>query len=150
MGAVVVFKKHGSMTHGHVAVVAHLVNSRKLMVDHANWAPHRSHRRGLVSKMVMVTDVSPRNDWSMVRVWDEMSGELGQRIYPTYGFIYPRAGQLQVALKDEPSDEAETANFEEPVVLDQASAVSALASLNDFLAPPVQGTSFALDSSVSQ
>jgi hypothetical protein len=90
-GAVVVFKKHGSMRHGHVAVVTEIVNSRKVLVDHANWAPQRGHGRGQVSTRVMMMDVSPRNDWTQVRVWHEASGELGQRVYPTYGFIYAKA-----------------------------------------------------------
>ena len=153
LGAVVVFKKHGSMTHGHVAVVANILSSRKLMVDHANWAPHRSHRRGQVTKMVIVTDVSPHNDWSMVRVWDEISGELGQRNYPTYGFIYPRAGQLPAALQSEQAElasEESAAGSETTYSLDQAQAVSAVASLNDLLTPPVKDTTFAVEPSVSQ
>ena len=90
-GAVVVFKKHGGMSRGHVAVVAQVLNPRKLLIDHANWAPSRSHRRGAVSKQVMVTDVSPGNDWTQVKVWNAASGELGSKTYPIYGFIYPRA-----------------------------------------------------------
>ena len=89
-GAVVVFKKHGSMSHGHVAVISEIVNSRKVLVDHANWAPHRGRGRGEVSTRVMMMDVSPHNDWTQVRVWNEAASEMGQRIYPTYGFIYAK------------------------------------------------------------
>ena len=158
-GAVVVFKKHGSMSHGHVAVVASVVNSRKLMVDHANWAPHRSRGRGQVSKMVVVTDVSLRNDWSLVRVWNEASGELGQKIYPTYGFIYPRAGQLPLDFgADDAADApiqpmgegASVDTEEQPFSLDNAGAVGAVASLSDLLAPPVQSASLAIEAGVSQ
>lgn len=92
-GAVVVFKKHGSMSHGHVAVIAEVVNARKVLVDHANWAPHRGRGRGEVSTRVMMMDVSPHNDWTQVRVWNETSSEMGQRVYPTYGFIYAKAGR---------------------------------------------------------
>jgi len=92
-GAVVVFKKHGSMSHGHVAVVSQVLSARKLLVDHANWAPHRGHGRGQVTTRVMVVDVSPHNDWTQVRVWNDASAEMGQRVYPTYGFIYAKAGK---------------------------------------------------------
>jgi surface antigen len=160
LGAVVVFKKHGSMSHGHVAVVANVVNPRRLLVDHANWAPHRSHGRGQVTKMVIVTDVSPRNDWSMVRVWNEASGELGQKIYPTYGFIYPRPGQLPAVLRedDEIAESLPSLAFagsppigeERPYSLDNASAVGAVASLGDLLAPSAQSAILAVESGVSQ
>lgn len=93
-GAVVVFKKHGSMSHGHVAVISEIVNSRKVLVDHANWAPHRGRGRGEVTTRVMMMDVSPKNDWTQVRVWNEASSEMGQRIYPTYGFIYAKANRV--------------------------------------------------------
>lgn len=101
-GAVVVFKKHGSMRHGHVAVVTEIVNSRKVLVDHANWAPQRGRGRGQVSTRVMMMDVSPHNDWTQVRVWHEASGELGQRVYPTYGFIYAKAHPRGEAAKPAP------------------------------------------------
>lgn len=89
LGAVVVFKKFAAMRHGHVAVVTRVINSRQVLVDHANWAPHRGRGRGQISKLVAVTDVSPRNDWTEVRVWNNTTRELGTRTYPTYGFIYP-------------------------------------------------------------
>jgi len=90
-GAVVVFKKHGAMSHGHVAVVTQVISARKVLVDHANWAPHSGRGRGQVTTKVMVLDVSPHNDWTQVRVWNEASQEIGKKIYPTYGFIYARA-----------------------------------------------------------
>jgi surface antigen len=90
VGAVVVFKKSGSMSHGHVAVVAKVINSRRVLVDHANWAPYRGRSRGQVARLVTVADISPRNDWTEVRVWNDSAQELGTRAYPTYGFIYPK------------------------------------------------------------
>jgi hypothetical protein len=36
-----------------------------------------------------VVDVSPRNDWTAVRVWHEPTRQLGQSVYPTYGFVLP-------------------------------------------------------------
>lgn len=99
VGAVVVFKKFSAMRYGHVAVVARVVNSREVLVDHANWAPHRGHGRGKISKMVAVTDVSPNNDWTEVRVWNSATRDFGTRTYPTYGFIYPlsKRGYVQNA-----------------------------------------------------
>jgi len=98
-GAVVVFKKHGSMRHGHVAVVSQIINSRKMLVDHANWAPQRGHGRGQVTTQVIVLDVSPHNDWTQVRVWHAASGEMGQRVYPTYGFIYAKGASSRADTK---------------------------------------------------
>jgi hypothetical protein len=106
-GAVVVFKKHGSMRHGHVAVVREIINSRKMLVDHANWAPQRGHGRGQVTTRVMVLDVSPHNDWTQVRVWHEASGEMGQRVYPTYGFIYTKSGNKSEEVKQAAAPAAE-------------------------------------------
>jgi hypothetical protein len=36
-----------------------------------------------------VIDVSPRNDWSLVRVWWPPAGAMGATDYPAYGFIRP-------------------------------------------------------------
>ncbi len=94
-GAVVVFKKHGSMSHGHVAVVTQVIGARKLLVDHANWARQRGRGRGQVTTQVMVLDVSPHNDWTQVRVWNEAAHEMGQKIYPTFGFIYAKAPRAE-------------------------------------------------------
>jgi surface antigen len=94
------------MRYGHVAVVARVVNSRQVMVDHANWAPRRGGGRGQITKMVAVTDVSARNDWTKVRVWNEDIAEFGTRVYPTYGFIYakPDHGFVLEANYSIPSD----------------------------------------------
>lgn len=89
LGAVIVFRKHGKMRLGHVAVVAKLINTRTMMVDHANWGP-RGAGRGSVSNMVSVRDVSPHNDWSAVQVWNSLTHDFGTQTYPTYGFIYSR------------------------------------------------------------
>jgi len=105
IGAVVVFKKHGSMSHGHVAVVSRVVSSRKVLVDHANWAPHRGHGRGQVTTRVMVLDVSPHNDWTQVRVWNEASQEIGKKVYPTYGFIYAHAKRDDSRIVEAKADE---------------------------------------------
>jgi len=87
-GAVLVFKRQGSMSHGHVAVVRKTASARIVLVDHANWAPHRSAGRGQIAEAVPVMDVSPNNDWSQVRVWYRPSAEYGSRVYKTQGFVY--------------------------------------------------------------
>jgi len=96
IGAVVVFKKHGAMRYGHVAVVTRVINNREVLVDHANWAPHRGRGRGQIAKMVAVTDISPRNDWTEVRVWNLATRDYGTRVYPTYGFVYPKSGDARL------------------------------------------------------
>lgn len=87
-GSVLVFNRQGRMSHGHVAVVRKVVSSRELLIDHANWAPARTAGRGKVTEAVPVIDVSPKNDWSQVRVWYDPSSSFGDRAYKTQGFIY--------------------------------------------------------------
>ncbi|CAA7614745.1 CHAP domain-containing protein [Magnetospirillum sp. UT-4] len=87
-GAVMVFNRQGSMRHGHVSVVNRVVTSRIIMVDHANWAPARSRGRGEISQAVPVMDVSPKGDWSQVRVWYHPANDFGHRVYRTSGFVY--------------------------------------------------------------
>lgn len=93
-GSVLVFKRQGKMSHGHVSVVRGTAGSRIVLVDHANWAPHRSAGRGKVTKAVPVMDVSPNNDWSQVRVWYQPTREYGSRIYKTQGFVYLPGGTV--------------------------------------------------------
>jgi hypothetical protein len=76
------------MSHGHVAVVRKTTSARIVLVDHANWAPHRSAGRGQITESVPVMDVSPNNDWSQVRVWYRPSAEYGSKVYKTQGFVY--------------------------------------------------------------
>lgn len=83
VGSILNFRATGRMHLGHVAVVSNVVNDRSVQIDHANWSG-----RGVVTRNVMVVDVSPSNDWSAVRV-ALGSGDFGS-IYPTYGFIYDR------------------------------------------------------------
>ena len=94
-GAVLVFDRQGSMSHGHVSVVTRVINSRTILVDHANWAPVRTSGRGAVSTSVPLIDVSPRNDWSQVRVWYNPTQDYGTRVYRTEGFVYrPQSNHL--------------------------------------------------------
>jgi surface antigen len=87
VGAVLVFKPHGAMKLGHVAVVSQVVTDRVIQVTHANWS-RIDGTRGQVEKDVTVQDVSAANDWSEVKVWNNPTKELGTTVYPTYGFVY--------------------------------------------------------------
>lgn len=88
VGAVMAFRPHGNSRLGHVAAVSKIVNSRTLLVRHANWSPING-RRGQIEDDVKVVDVSPENDWSAVRVWYAPLGQLGGTHWPVEGFIYP-------------------------------------------------------------
>jgi len=82
-GSVLVFKKTGRLGRGHVSLVSAVVDKRTIEVDHT-WDRSSKIRRGMT-----VVDVSPGNDWSEVRVWNEPSDTLGSSVYPTYGFVLP-------------------------------------------------------------
>jgi surface antigen len=99
MGSVLVFKPHGAMSRGHVAVVSQVFTDRIIQVTHANWSPIAG-RRGKVEKDVTVVDVSNAGDWSRVKVFYDPTGDLGTTIYPTYGFIY-KAAQAAVQAADD-------------------------------------------------
>ena len=86
-GAVLVFKPTGIMSKGHVAVVSRVLTDRVIQVTHANWSVIDGSR-GQVEKDVTVVDVSPAGDWSQVKVWYDPARDLGNTVYPTYGFIY--------------------------------------------------------------
>jgi hypothetical protein len=98
VGSVLTFKPSGSMRLGHVSVVSRIVSDREILVDHANW-PGPGVPRGRVARNVSVIDVSPRNDWTAVRVEIHGRGSGYGRVFPTWGFIYPRAvtGTVRVA-----------------------------------------------------
>ena len=90
-GAVLVFRPNGPMTRGHVAVVSQVLTDRVIQITHANWSLIDGSR-GQVEKDVTVVDVSPQGDWSRVKVWYDPIRDLGTTTYPTYGFIYQKAG----------------------------------------------------------
>ncbi len=85
LGAVLVLKPRGA-SRGHVAVVTHMLNDREIVVEHSNWL-----NRGRVHKDTPVRDVSPKGDWSAVRVWYTPGRKYGARTYRVYGFILPSA-----------------------------------------------------------
>lgn len=84
-GSVLVLRRTGRLRAGHLAVVTRVVDSRQVIVDHANWL-----NRGRVHLNAPVIDVSAANDWSVVRVWYIPGDTLGARAYPAHGFIHPR------------------------------------------------------------
>lgn len=99
-GAVMVLRPHGRMRLGHVAMVREIVDSRHVRLNHANWS-----RRGMVESNVLAEDVSPNNDWSLVKIWHSPTGQLGLTEYPVYGFIYPENAEpelprVQIAAAD--------------------------------------------------
>ncbi len=86
-GSVLNFRSTNRMRLGHVAVVARVVDSRTIEIDHANWAGPGGGK-GRVARGVPVIDVSEGNDWSAVQVG--LSGGGFGSVYPTFGFIYDR------------------------------------------------------------
>lgn len=82
-GAVLAFKSTGAMRYGHVAMVSKVLDSRHVLLNHANWSGH-----GDIQRAALAVDVSDAGDWSAVRVWHSGTGSLGLRSNPTFGFIY--------------------------------------------------------------
>ena len=87
VGAVMAFSPHGNMRLGHVAAVSRIVDSRTVLLRHANWS-EIDGRRGQIEDNVRAIDVSPDNDWSEVRVWYAPIAGLGTTHWPVRGFIY--------------------------------------------------------------
>ena len=87
VGAVMSFRPYGGMELGHVAAVSRIIDSRTVLLRHANWSPING-RRGQIEKDVRAVDVSPENDWSEVRVWYAPIADLGTTRWPVNGFIY--------------------------------------------------------------
>ncbi|MFY7837454.1 MAG: CHAP domain-containing protein [Novosphingobium sp.] len=87
-GAVMSFAPYGRMELGHVAAVSKVIDSRTVLLRHANWSMIDG-RRGQIEDNVRAVDVSDANDWSEVRVWYAPIGNLGTTAWPVNGFIYP-------------------------------------------------------------
>lgn len=87
--AVMVFSGSARLARGHLAVVSHIVSPREIRVEQANWL-----NRGEIDRATPVLDVSEKNDWSRVRVWDVPSGQYGSRVYAISGFILKPVQQL--------------------------------------------------------
>jgi surface antigen len=83
VGGVLVFTRSARLPYGHVAVVSHLLERRKILVTQANWVHHR------VTQDQAIIDVSPGNDWTELRVFWPPSGQMGTGVYTAYGFVSP-------------------------------------------------------------
>lgn len=82
-GAVMAIKPYANSRLGHVATVSRVVDSRTVLLSHANWSSP-----GEIERNVTALDVSPDNDWSEVRIWYGPSHALGTTHWPVSGFIY--------------------------------------------------------------
>jgi len=83
VGAVMAIRPHGNSHLGHVAAVSRIIDSRTILLSHANWS-----YPGKIEKNVTALDVSPDNDWSEVRIWYGPGRNLGTSRWPVAGFIY--------------------------------------------------------------
>jgi hypothetical protein len=83
-GSVMALSGYAGPSRGHLAIVRVVISAREIRVDHANWL-----NDGAVYLNDPVYDVSARNDWSIVRVWNLQSGAWGGKVYPVQGFIGP-------------------------------------------------------------
>jgi surface antigen len=83
-GSIMVLYGYAGPSRGHVAIVRNLNSSRTITVDHANWL-----NDGAIFLSDPVMDVSEKNDWSEIRVWNIRTGHWGGRIYSVRGFIGP-------------------------------------------------------------
>jgi len=92
VGAVMAMPSYAGMRNGHVATVSKVLNSREVLLDHANWSSP-----GRVERGVLAVDVSEKGDWSKVRVWHAGSHDLGLTSYPVSGFIYQDDGTVHFA-----------------------------------------------------
>ncbi len=96
-GAVMAMKPHGNSPLGHVAAVSGVIDSRTILLRHANWS-----EPGLIENDVQALDVSPKNDWSKVRIWYGPKQSLGSSQWPVEGFIYsesPRSFDAETSRK---------------------------------------------------
>lgn len=101
VGAVMAFKPHGRMELGHVAAVSRIVDSRTVLLRHANWSLING-TRGQIENDVRAVDVSEDNDWSKVRVWFAPIQGIGGTAWPVQGFIYnEKPGSRNMLLKPE-------------------------------------------------
>ena len=99
VGAVMSFKPYGNSRLGHVAAVSRVIDSRTVLIRHANWSPING-RRGQIEDDVLAVDVSAANDWSEVRVWFAPIQGLGTTRWPLNGFIYPEKGPDRLVAPD--------------------------------------------------
>jgi surface antigen len=100
VGAVLAFQPTRAMPIGHVAVVAAVIDSRHILLNHANWSGHGRIERGALAE-----DASANGDWSVVRVWYAPQHSLGLRTNPTFGFIYKGGSTAAAPAAAAPTDD---------------------------------------------
>lgn len=91
-GAVLVLDGYAGPERAHLAVVRALISPREIHVDHANWL-----NSGAIYLDDAVADVSPDNDWSLVKVFNLATGTWGTHVYTVRGFIGPGNDPLRMA-----------------------------------------------------
>lgn len=91
-GAVLVLDGYAGPERAHLAVVRTLISPREIHVDHANWL-----NSGAIYLDDPVADVSPDNDWSLVKVFNLATGTWGTHVYAVRGFIGPDSDPLRIA-----------------------------------------------------
>jgi hypothetical protein len=94
-GAVMAFPSQPEMSLGHVAVVTVVIDARTVLVAHSNWDGGLG--KGRISVDQKVADVSPRGDWTSVRVWHEATRTLGPNAWALDGFILPPGPRSRLA-----------------------------------------------------
>ena len=138
IGAVMAFEPHRSMRLGHVAAVSKIIDSRTILLRHANWSPING-RRGQIENDVRAMDVSPNNDWSAVRVWYDPIQALGKTAWPVHGFIYSdTAPKFEQTSRRRPRTDIARANRVRMVSKPSGKFSSAFANLNRQSAPIAQ------------
>lgn len=85
VGSVLVLSRTDRMTHGHVAAVKRIINSREIDVSHSNWGSNRKNRR-IIYDFVRVRDISANNDWTLVKFFNHDTNAFGFP-YAAKGFI---------------------------------------------------------------
>jgi surface antigen len=85
--SVLVLSRTQRLKLGHVAVVVDVLGAREIRVTHANFGSDPISRRIIYDSMPAI-DVSPGNDWTVVRFWNYEAKAWGIT-YDAYGFIYP-------------------------------------------------------------
>ncbi len=97
VGAVMAVQPHANSRLGHVAAVSRVIDSRTILLRHANWS-----EPGKIEDNVKAVDVSSGNDWSKVRIWHGPSNALGTTHWPVHGFIYNKNGRKASSARTAP------------------------------------------------
>jgi len=104
VGSVLSLRSHRRMRLGHVAAVSKIIDNRTILLNHANWSLING-RRGQIERGAKAVDVSPKNDWSQVKVWYAPINALGGTVYPANGFIYGKGKEPGAGKPEAPRSE---------------------------------------------